>query len=225
MTDLDALRRHFRQALASDPAGAYRDWYRAQEELRSSGEAEASRALADDLWENLAEFDFSSPEARARFQHNAAVFFGSPGPSADLVRARGLFEEALDHFASGDDGGWPARIRHNFATALANLGRTDAELEEAIGLFEQALEWRTSEQEIARGVTLHNLGLALRRRADLDPARSAAHLEASVRALEEAVAIRERQGLRDGLETSRRQLAITRERLAAGPEERDRFRP
>jgi hypothetical protein len=224
MTDLDALRRHFRQALASDPAGAYRDWYRAQEELRSSGEAETSRALSDDLWESLAALDHPSPEARARFLHNAAVFFGSPGPSADLARSRKLFEEALDHFANSDDLGWPARVRHNFATALANLGQTDAELGEAIGLFERALEWRTSEQEIARGVTLHNLGLALRRRAELDPAGSAEHLEASARALEEAVAIRERQGLPEGLETSRRQLAITRERLLSGPGERDKFR-
>ena len=225
MTDLDALRRHFRLALASDPAGAYRDWYRAQEELRSTGDAEASCALAEDLWQSLASFDFPSPEARARFLHNAAVFFGSPGPSADLARSRKLFEEALAHFENGDDGGWPARVRHNFATALANLGQTDGELAEAIGLFERALEWRPSEQEIARGVTLHNLGLALRRRADLDPARSAQHLEASVRALEEAIAIRERQGLPEGLETSRRQLAITRERRAAGPEERVKFQP
>ena len=51
---------------ASHPTGAYRDWYRAQEELRSSGEAEASRALADDLWDNLARFEFPSPVARAR---------------------------------------------------------------------------------------------------------------------------------------------------------------
>jgi tetratricopeptide (TPR) repeat protein len=225
MTDLDALRRHFRQALASDPAGAYRDWYRAQEELRSNGEAEASCALADDLWQTLASFDFPSPEARARFLHNAAVFFGSPGPSADLDRSRKLFDEALAHFEKADDGGWPARVRHNFATALANLGQSDGELAEAIALFERALEWRTSDQEIARGVTMHNLGLALRRRADLDPARSAEHLAASVRALEEAVAIRERQGLPEGLETSRRQLAITRERLASGSEDRDRFGP
>jgi tetratricopeptide (TPR) repeat protein len=224
MPDLEALRRHFRQALASDPAGAYRDWFRAQEELRSSGEDETSRALADDLWESLPVLEFPSPDARARFLHNAAVFFGSPGPAADLARARGLFEEALDHFAKERDGGWQARVLHNYATALTNLGATDAELGEAVVLFERALAWRTSDHEIARGVTLHNLGLALRRRADLDPARSAEHLEASAGALAEAVAIRERQGLADGLAISRRQLAITRERLAAPAEDRDRFR-
>lgn len=225
MPDIEALRRHFRDALTADPAGAYRDWYRAQEELRSSGEAEASRALADDLWDSLAQFEFPSPEARARFLHNAAVFFGSPGPSADLARARGLFGEALEHFAREDDGGWQARVLHNHATALTNLGETNADLAEAIGLFERALAWRTSEHEIARGVTLHNLGLALRRRADFDPARAVEHLQASADALTEAVEIRERQGLSEGLAVSRRQLEMTRERLGAPSEDRDRFRP
>ena len=41
------------------------------------------------------------------------------------------------------------------------------------------LEWRTSEREIARGVTLHNLGLALRRLCELAPDRSPELLERS----------------------------------------------
>jgi tetratricopeptide (TPR) repeat protein len=213
MTDLEALRRHFREALAGDPARVYRDWFRAQEELREQGDVDSARALADDLWELLPALVFAAAEERARFLHNAAVFYGSPGPAADLVRARALFSEALAHFADDSDGGWRARSLHNFATALANLGTTAEELAESIGLFERALTWRTSEREIARGVTLHNLGLALRRRAELDPERARAHLEASAAALEEAVAIRGRHGLAEGRSLSQRHLAITLARL------------
>ncbi len=215
MADLESLRRHFREALATNPAGAYRDWFRAQEELRANGEAEVSRALADDLWDRLPALAFPSAEDRARFLHNAAVFYGSPGPAADLARSRRLFADALGHFAEDAEGGWHARVVHNLATALSNLGESEAELSEAVALFGRALAWRTSEREIARGVTLHNLGLALRRRAELDPTRSAEHLAGSAAALEEAAAIRERQGLTEGLAHSQRQLAITRERLAA----------
>jgi hypothetical protein len=215
LTDLEALRRHFRDALASDPAGAYRDWFRAQEQLRHDGRDAEARALAEDLWELLPHLPFEGADARARFLHNAAVFYGSPGPAADLGRARRLFAEALERFGADPDGGWQARALHNCATALANLGETEAELAEAVALFERALAWRTAEREIARGVTLHNLGLALRRRAELDPERAADHLAGSAAALEEAVEIRERQGLADGLANSRRQLALTRERFEA----------
>jgi tetratricopeptide (TPR) repeat protein len=215
--DREPLRSHFRDALAADPRGAYRDWFRAQETLREEGRDAESCALADDLWEQLPSFCFADAEQRARFLHNVAVFYGSPGPAANLDRARALFSEALAHFASGggdgDDSGWHARALHNFATALSNLGQRGPELEESIALFERALLWRTSEHEIARGVTLHNLGLAWRRRAELDPAGASAHLAASVAALEEAVAIRERQGLAEGLAGSRRQLEVTRARL------------
>ncbi len=214
VTDLDALRRHFREALAADPRGAYRDWFRAQEELREAGDAERARALADDLWDRLPALPFPAEEERARFVHNAAVFFGSPGPAADLERARVLFRAALAHFAADDDSGWRARALHNFATALANLGSTEPELAESVELFEGALRWRTSEREIARGVTLHNLGLALRRRAELDPGRARAHLEGSAAALSEAVAIRERNGLAEGRALSQRHLAITLGRLS-----------
>jgi hypothetical protein len=219
LTELEPLRRHFRDAFAADPRGAYRDWFRAQEELRARRHGTAARALADDLWQLLPALPFSDRAERARFVHNAAVFYGSPGAAADLSRARTLFSEALEHFAGDEDGGWLARVLHNFATALANLGGTESELAEAVTLFERALAWRTSEHEIARGVTLHNFGLALRRRAELDPERAAEHLAASAAALSEAVAIRERQGLPEGLALSRRQLEITLERLSARTQE------
>ncbi len=211
----DELRRHFRDALAADPTGAYRDWFRAQEELRERGEAQAARALADDLWEMLPGLTLEPPEARARFLHNAAVFYGSPGPAADLARARETFTAALEHFASHSDAGWHARALHNFATALSNLGSTAAELQESVALFGRALAWRTSEREIARGVTLHNLGLARRRLAELDPGDGIAHLGASAEALREAAAIRARHGLTEGHALSLRQLEDTLDRLAA----------
>ena len=209
------LRSHFRVALRADPIGAYRDWYRAQEELAGKGEAGTALALADDLWELLPDLPFSATEERARFCHNAAVFYGSPGPAADLARARRLFGAALAHFESNSDGGWRARTHHNLATALSNLGSTGEELREAVAFFGRALEWRTDEREIARGVTLHNLGLALRRLAELEPHRSAEHLAASAEALSEAVAIRGRHGLSEGRTLSERHLAATRERMAA----------
>jgi tetratricopeptide (TPR) repeat protein len=209
----EELRRHFREALAADPTGAYRDWFRAQGELRERGEGDAARALADDLWELLPGLSLDPPEARARFFHNAGVFYGSPGPAADLARARQAFAAALDHFAADSDPGWHARTLHNFATALSNLGSSALELRESIALFERALAWRTTEREIARGVTLHNLGIALRRLAELDPGNAAAHLEASAAALREAVLIRERHNLPEGRAESQRQLEVTLERL------------
>ncbi|MDQ2980072.1 MAG: hypothetical protein M3R62_12710 [Acidobacteriota bacterium] len=209
----DELRRHFREALAADPTGAYRDWFRAQEDLRERGEAEAARALADDLWEMLPGLTLEPQEARARFLHNAGVFYGSPGPAADLARARQVFGAALDHFAADSDSGWHARALHNFATALSNLGSTAAELQESVALFERALSWRTGEREIARGVTLHNLGIALRRLAELDPGDAAAHLEGSASALREAVAIRQRNHLTEGRALSELHLRTTLLRL------------
>ena len=222
----DALRRHFRAAFAGDPVGAYRDWFRAQEELRERGDAETSRALADDLWDLLPTLAFDAEEQRARFFHNAAVFYGSPGPAADLSRARTAFAVALEHFADDSDSGWHARALHNFGTALSNLGATAEELAEAVALFDRALAWRTSEREIARGVTLHNLGVALRRLAELEPERATEHLASSAAALREAVAIRERHGLAEGRALSERHLAASLDLLArrgnAAPEARAR---
>ncbi len=212
---LSEIRRHFRDALAAEPVGTYRDWFRAQEDLRERGDAQTAGALADDLWELLPALPFGAAEERARFFHNAAVFFGSPGPASDLRRAREAFAVALDHFAGDAESGWHARALHNLATALSNLGTTPAELAEAVGLFGRALEWRTSEREIARGVTLHNRGLAYRRLAELEPARAAEHLAASAAALREAIAIRERNGLAEGRALSERHLAISLDRLGA----------
>jgi hypothetical protein len=216
------LRRHFEKAFAADPAGAYRDWYRAQEELRERAEGETARALADDLWRLLPELPFRSADDRARFLHNAAVFYGNPGPAADLGRARALFGAALEHFDEADEvrRDWRARAEHNLATAISNLASTPEELEEAVVLFERALVWRDAEREIARGVTLHNLGVALRRLAELDPSRAAERLAASARALREAVAIRGRHGLDAGRARSEGELEVTRDRLRAATEGR-----
>ncbi len=217
---LDDLPRHFQVALRADPVGAYRDWFRTQEELRENGEAGIARTLADDLWDLVPQLSFEAAEERARFLHNAAVFFGSPGPAADLGRARTAFAAALDHFSEHSEDGWHARALHNLATALSNLGATVPELEEAVALFERALEWRTAEREIARGVTLHNLGLALRRLAELDPGRADAHLARSAASLRDAIGIRERNRLAEGRASSERHLAITLDRLGAAREEK-----
>jgi hypothetical protein len=211
--DPEALLRHFREAFAADPTAAYRDWYRAQEELADENRGDEARALADDLWELKNGLAFPTADARARFLHNAAVFYGSPGAAADLGRARELFDAALAHFRSAGDEGWRARVEHNFATALSNLGANVRDLEESVELFHRALAWRTSEREIARGVSLHNLGLALRRLAELDPPSAAARLSASAAALEEACVIRERHGLREGRASSLFQRGVTLLRL------------
>ncbi len=162
----------------------------------------------------LPQLTFASGTARARFHHNVGVFFGAAGPAADLSRARAAFSAALDHFRAHDDGGWRARTLHNFATALSNLGRTRAELEESVALFEEALGWRTRERAIARGVTTHNMGIVWRRLAELDPDRAPAHLEASAAALREAVSIREAQGLAEGHALSLFHLGLSLEELA-----------
>jgi tetratricopeptide (TPR) repeat protein len=228
MNGSEALRRHFREALAADPVGAYRDWFRAQEELRERGDSAVARALAEDLWKLLPDLRFGAIEERARFFHNAGVFYGSPGPAADLSRARQAFTVALDHFAADPDDGWHARALHNFATALSNLGSTAGQLQESVALFEQALCWRTAEREIARGVTLHNLGLARRRLAELDPDRAASHLDESAAALREAIAIRTRHGLTEGRAVSETHLATTVARQsqarAAAPDRREETR-
>jgi hypothetical protein len=213
--DTAALRAHFQASLVADPVGVYRDWFRAQEELREGGDAEAARLLADDLWALLPRLPFAAAEDRARFFHNAGVFFGSPGPAADLARSRSAFAVALEHFADDSESGWHARVLHNLATALSNLGGSPAELSESVVLFERALEWRTAEREIARGVTLHNEGLAFSRLAGLDPGNAAAHLARGADCLREACLIRERQGLSEGRALSEHHLALTLARLDA----------
>ncbi len=211
-----SLLTHFRSAFGADAGATYRDWFRAQEELRKTGDATTARLLADDLWVLVPGLAFPSDEARARFLHNAGVFFGSPGPAADLDRARQCFEAALTHFAEHGEDGWRARALHNFATALSNLGATPSELDEAIRLFDEALAWRTAQREIARAVTLHNMGLAWRRLAGLEPVRSSEALDKSAACLKEAVAIRARHGLSESLAASENELARTLATLA-GP--------
>ena len=121
----DDLLGHFRGKLREDPVSAFRDWFRVQEELRGEDRTEASRVLADDLWAILPELPFPAGEARARFFHNVAVFFGTPGPAADLARARDCFAVALSHFREHEESGWHARVLHNLATALSNLGTAE----------------------------------------------------------------------------------------------------
>jgi hypothetical protein len=221
---LEKTRAHFRAAFQTDPANAYRDWFRLQEELREREDAETSRSLADDLWTFIHDLPFAGDEDRARFFHNVAVFFGSPGPVADLARAREGFSAALAHFNEHEESGWHARVLHNFGTALSNLGSTAADLSEAVVLLKQALSWRTSEREIARGVTLHNMGIALRRLAELDPGPAADHLGRSAAALREAAEIRGRHGLVEGHALSLFHLALTLESLERTEEARLCFR-
>jgi len=205
-----------RDALRAAPVAAYRDFFRLQEDLRDRGDAASARSLAEELWATLPELTFESNEESARFHHNVAVFFGSPGDAADLSRARRCFETALAWWREPEETGWHARVLHNFATALANLGATAPELDEAIDLFERALAWRTTDREIARAVTLHHLGIAWRRRAELAPSSASDDLERSVHALTEAAAIRKRHGLGEGRALSLFHLAVSLERLAAG---------
>jgi tetratricopeptide (TPR) repeat protein len=211
-----------RDALRASPAEAYRDFFRLQERLRDDGETARARELAQELWDALPELTFGSDEERARFHHNVAVFFGSPGDAADLSRARQCFGVALDWWREHDDSGWHARVLHNFATALSNLGSTEVELSLAVDLFERALAWRTAEREIARAVTLHHLGIAWRRLAELGPEREAEALEKSAAALTEAAEIRARHGLAEGEALSLFHLALSLERAGAA-EAADRF--
>jgi hypothetical protein len=214
---------HFTDAFRGDPVAAYRDWFRVQEELTERQDESTARALADQLWSTLPTLSFETEEAKARFFHNVAVFFGTPGPAADLSRAREAFTVALAHFSGHQETGWRARALHNFATALSNLGQTPAELEESVALFQEALGWRTPERAIARGVSCHNMGIVLRRLAELDPSRSAKHLTASAAALREAGAIREQHNLAEGHALSLFQLGLTLEALNETEEARLAF--
>jgi hypothetical protein len=219
----DELLAHFAEAFRADPVAAYRDWFRVQEELTEREDENTARALADHLWSALPALRFETEEAKARFFHNVAVFFGTPGPAADLARARETFAVALAHFSRHQETGWRARALHNFATALSNLGQTPAELEESVVLFQEALAWRTPERAIARGVSSHNMGLVFRRLAELDPTRSTNHLAASAAALREAVAIRESHNLAEGHALSLFQLGLTLEALNETEEARRAF--
>jgi tetratricopeptide (TPR) repeat protein len=219
----DEILDHFRAAFREAPADTYRDWFRLQEELREREDAATARALAEDFWSFARDLSFATDEERARFLHNVAVFFGSPGPAADLARAREGFSAALAHFSDHEESGWHARVLHNFATSLSNLGATPEDLSESVALFRRALSWRTLEREIARGVTLHNLGIALRRLAELDRSRAGEHLEESAGALREAADIRGRHGLAEGPALSLFHLGLTLQSLGRSEEAGDCF--
>ena len=219
----DEILEHFRAAFRQAPTAAYRDWFRLQEELREREHAATARALAEDFWSFAPGLSFATSEERARFLHNVAVFFGSPGPAADLARAREGFSAALAHFSDHEESGWHARVLHNFATSLSNLGETPEDLSESVSLFRRALAWRTPEREIARGVTLQNMGIALRRLAELDPTRAPEHLENSSSALREAADIRARHGLLEGYALSLFHLGLTLELLKRHAEARQSF--
>lgn len=215
----DALRR-FRAAFAENPVATFRAWYRFQEELRERDPA-FSRTLANDLWSNLEEVGLAvsrcSADERARFFNGAGAFFGSPGPAADLERARECFRRVLLEWTRERDPDAHARALHNLASAIAALGATRGELSEAVSLYGRALEFRTEKKEIARAATLHNLGLALRRLAELDPESGRGHLAGSVAALREALELRRRQGLSKGDASTLFQLGLTL-RLLDDPE-------
>jgi len=200
---------HFRDAFPARPAEAYREWFRLQEELRDTGQAETARVLSDDLWNILPVLSFPSSSERARFFHNLGAFFGSAGPAADLSRARECFAAALSEWSSEEEGPERARALHNFAGAITNLAESTEELDEAVALYERALEWRSRERPIARAVTLHNLGIACRRLAELAADRRTQALERSEDALREALEIRERQRLPEGHASSLFQLGLT----------------
>jgi tetratricopeptide (TPR) repeat protein len=220
---LEPLLDRFRAAFQRDPVAAFREWFRLQEELAEQAEPLTAKALADDLWELLPSVNLAPAQERGRFVHNVAVFFGNPGAAADLGRARACFEEALACFPPPDETGWRARVLHNFASALSNLGQSPKELEESAALFEQALEWRTHERAIARGVTLHNMGIVFRRLAELDPERAGGHLDSSAAAFREAIAIREAHNLAEGHALSLFHLGLTLEAGGKAGEARETF--
>ncbi|MGH9444026.1 MAG: hypothetical protein ACRD16_17315 [Thermoanaerobaculia bacterium] len=218
--DVGGIVARFRASLIANPVAAFREWYRLQEELRG-GDAVLSRALADDLWE-LLEGDGPvasrcSADERARVFNGAGAFFGSPGPAANLSRSRECFRRTLLDWTRERDADAHSRALHNLASAIAALGATPGEISEAVSLYRRALDLRGADREIARAATLHNLGLAFRRLAELDPEGCRAHLAGSVAALREALELRRRQGLSRGDASTLFQLGLTL-RLLDDPE-------
>ena len=197
---------------------AFRDWYRAQEELAEAGESELARALADDLWGYLAATEIAGDD-RGRLFNNAGTFFGKPGVAADLGRAEACFAAALEAW-SGDEEK-RGRAFHNLGSALAALASGRDDLRRAVEALESARE-RRGGHEIARAVTLHHLGIARRRLAETsEPAGP--ELERSAADLREAIALRERHALASGIAASRFQLAVTLAALGRTAEARPAF--
>ncbi|HET9794660.1 MAG TPA: hypothetical protein VFS34_09375 [Thermoanaerobaculia bacterium] len=187
--------------------GSYRDWHAVQHELEEAGDADFCRALADDLWALLPDLDPRLGEERGRFWNNLGAFFGTPGPAASLDRAESCFARALDAWRGDADR--RARALHNRGSARTGVGASAEDLGRAAADLEEALVYRNGEREIARAVTLHHLGIARRKLAELAPEGAAEELERSAGALSEALEIRARLGLTGGTASSRFQLGIT----------------
>jgi tetratricopeptide (TPR) repeat protein len=207
--------------LSESPREGFRAFFKLEERLLEEGRADEARALAEDLWRRLGATPPSAPPERARLAHDFAVFLGTPGPAADLARARRLFAEARAFWEEAGEAADAARSLHNEANALQNLAAGAAELEEALVLYERALLFRTAERAIARGVTLHNMGAALRKLGELS--KDAALLSRSVEALREAVAIRRGEGLAEGEALSRFQLGLTLQAAGEADAAREAF--
>ena len=212
---------YFRRAFADDSRAAFRDWHVLQEHLRDDREnqeasEETARVLASDLWNNRLKLVFSSKGEEATFLHNLAVFFGSRGPAESLSFSLLLFEEALDAgYGSGDLEAW-ARLCHNRGNALQNLARAREDLLEAVACYDRALTVRDGSRRIARGVTLHVRGLALRKLAEAEPATRAEHLRAAIHSLEESLSLRSEEKLERGTAETAAALAEARQALSSG---------
>ena len=215
---------HFRRAFAEDSRAAFRDWFVLQEHLRDEGTGEAAgtaKTLASDLWEmrkTRGRICFSSNEGgeEQTFLHNLAVFFGSRGPAQDLSRSLLLFEESLyAGYGSGDPEAW-ARLHHNRGNALQNLARSRGDLLEALASYERALTVRDGSRRIARGVTLHAMGLALRKLAEAEPATRAECLRAAIQAFEESFSLRSEEKLERGMAETAAALGEAKKALSSG---------
>lgn len=212
---------YFRRAFAGDSRAAFRDWYVLQEHLRDEGTEDAARtarALASDLWDIRGTLVFSSNEneGEGTFLHNLAVFFGSRGPAENLPRSLLLFEESLSFVDSVSEPDVWARACHNRGNALQNLARSPDDLREALACYERALTVRDGSRRIARGVTLHAFGLALRKLAQAEPATRAERLRAAIHAFEEALSLRSEEGLERGMAETEAALEEARQALSSG---------
>ena len=224
LPEAPALVARFRARFAEDPKAAFRDWFVLQEHLkerREEGEekaSERSRALANDLLGIRGTLVFSSNEEEGTFLHNLAVFLGSRGPAESLPNALLLFEEALHAGYGRSDLEARARLHHNRGNALQNLARSREDLLEALACYDRALAVRDATRPIARGVTLHARGLALRKLAEAepDPETRAERLRSSIHSLEESLSLRSSEGLPRGVEETTRALEEARRVLEAG---------
>lgn len=212
------LAAHFRRTFADDPKEAFRQWFVLQEKLRDEGPgapAGRARELAEDLWQVAPDLVFPGEPERAGFFHNLAVFLGTKGPAANLPRALEAFQIALGIWDPEQDGDDYARALHNRGNALQSLGSSPEELHEALAMYERALFWRNEKARgIARSVTLHHMGVLLRRLSEEEPERRGEHLVRSTEVLSEALDLREREKLKEGAASTSFQLALTLE--AAG---------